>query len=287
VFITEEEIGRLITEDVPYFDLTSHALGIGREKGQIEYFTRENIVICGTEEAERIFRYLDIETTNFTPSGQKADAGSVLIAGTGAAEQLLMAWKVAQNILDHLSGIATRTHHMVEEARKHNPRIAILTTRKGFPGTKKLAVKATLAGGAVPHRLGISETILIFKQHMNFIGGVEGLIKKLPAMKGECCEKKILVEAENYEDARQYCRAGADGIQFDKLLPESLGEAVKLLKEEFPGAVLLAAGGIKPENAGVYAKTGIDGIVTTSLFSAPPVDIGVRIKPNLVTHKPR
>ncbi|AEF82436.1 ModD protein [Leadbettera azotonutricia] len=279
MFITDEEIGRLISEDVPYFDLTSHALGIGRERGQIEYFTRGNIVICGTEEAARIFRYLGIETKNCTPSGQKAAAGSVLITGTGAAEQLLMAWKAAQNILDHLSGIATLTRHMVEEARKYNPRIAILTTRKGFPGTKKLAVKATLAGGAVPHRLGISETILIFKQHLNFIGGAEGLIKKMPALKGECCEKKILVEAESYDEARQYCRAGADGIQFDKLPPEALGEAAKLLKKEFPGVTLLAAGGIKPENAGAYVKTQIDGIVTTSLFNAPPVDIGVRINP--------
>jgi molybdenum transport protein len=168
---------------------------------------------------------------------------------------------------------------MVDEARKSNPHISILTTRKGFPGTKKLAVKATIAGGAIPHRLGISETILIFKQHMNFIGGREGLLKKLPGLRGECCEKKIIVEAETYDEARQFCAAGADGIQFDKLSPEALTEAAAKLRGEFPGVTLLAAGGITPENVGAYAKSGINGIVTTSLFTAPPADIGVRIKP--------
>jgi molybdenum transport protein len=279
MFITDDEIDSFIAEDVPYFDLTSHILGIGGEKGRIEYFTREDITVCGAEEVIRMFGKLGIEPEQFIPSGRQAKAGDTLLSGTGEGGQLHIVWKAGQNLLDQVSAIATRTRKMLDEGRKYNPALAILTTRKCFPGTKKLAIKAVLAGGALPHRLGLSETILIFKQHLNFIGGMEGLVQKLPGLKGECCEKKILVEAENYEDARRFCAAGADGIQFDKLPPASLQDAVSRLKGEFPAVILLAAGGVNEGNVGEYAKTGVDGIVTTSLYNVKPVDIGVRIKP--------
>jgi molybdenum transport protein len=168
---------------------------------------------------------------------------------------------------------------MVDAAKNVNPNVAVLTTRKGFPGTKALSIKSILAGGAFPHRLGVSETILVFGQHMNFIGGVDGFIDKLPEIKRSCCEKKIIVESSSPDEAARLCGAGVDGIQFDKLAPDALSKACAALKKSFPAVTLLAAGGVNEENIAAYARTGVDGVVTTSLYSAKPADIGVRIVP--------
>jgi molybdenum transport protein len=277
-FISINEIDRLINEDVPYIDLTSWTLGIREQVGQITYFTRDDAVVCGTEEVRAIFDRLHIEMDHMVPSGRQVIAGSELIIGTGRAEDLHIAWKVGQNILDNCSGIATKTKKMVDIVKAANPNMAVLTTRKGFPGTKALATKAIMAGGAMPHRLGLSETILIFKQHLNFIGGFESLLNKLPEIKAECCEKKIIVEATTLDQALDLCRAGVDGIQFDKMSVSDLSNAVNNLNEEFPDKVLLAAGGINETNIAEYAKTNVNGLVTTSLYSAKPIDIGVRIE---------
>ena len=276
-FISSNEIDQLINEDVPYIDLTSWVLGVREQPGKIAYFTREDAVVCGTEEVSAIFERLHIKTESMVSSGQKVSAGEELITGTGRAEDLHKAWKVGQNILDNCSGIATKTRKMVDMAKSVSPNTAILTTRKGFPGTKALAIKSIMSGGAMPHRLGLSETILIFKQHLNFIGGFDGLLKKMPELKAECCEKKIIVEATTLAQAIELCRAGVDGIQFDKLTVEDLSAAVKQLRNEFPGVVLLAAGGINETNISAYAGTQVNGIVTTCLYSAKPIDVGVRI----------
>ena len=277
MFITLAEIDQLIKEDVPYIDLTSYSLGINDQIGRITYFTRAAATVCGTEEVRMIFERLNIKTERLIASGTATDANTELISGLGRGADLNLAWKVGQNILEHCSGIATKTRAMLSLAQAYNPQIAILTTRKGFPGTKALAIKAIMAGGAMPHRLGLSETVLIFKQHLNFIGGFKALLAKMPQLKAECCEKKIIVEVTNYADAKLLCGAGVDGIQFDKIPASDLKAMVAKLKSEFPQTIFLAAGGVNEANVAEYAQTNVDGIVTTSLYSALPVDIGVKI----------
>ncbi|MPN64172.1 hypothetical protein SDC9_211943 [bioreactor metagenome] len=100
----------------------------------------------------------------------------------------------------------------------------------------------------------------------------------MPSIKSECCEKKVIVEADSIEQAFQLCQAGADGIQFDKIPLNELQPACDEIKSEYPGVVLMAAGGINESNVCDYAKINIDGIVTTSLYHAKPIDIGVRIE---------
>lgn len=278
MYLANVDFDALIREDVPYFDLTSFALGIDGQAAKICYFTREDCVVCGTEEVSEIFRRLGLTLTSAVPSGTFVPAGTELLTGRGPAGAVHTAWKVGQNLLDHTSGIATKTKRLVDAVHAVNPALPVLTTRKMFPGTKALAIKAIMAGGAVPHRLGLSETVLVFKQHLNMIGGLDALLSRLPEMKRVCCEKKILVEAEDLDMAVQLCQAGADGIQFDKFSPQALAEAAELLSARFPGVVLLAAGGINEKNAAQYACAKISGIVTTSLYTAPATDIGVRIQ---------
>ena len=278
MFFSREEIDRLIKEDVPYFDLTCHTLAIDQQRATIAYITRNEGVVAGTEAVKAVFSALDITCEGFLPSGSKVAPGAILIQGKGVAGQIHMAWKVGQNILEHCSGVASKTARVVALAKKGNPAISILTTRKGFPGTKTLAISSILAGGAVPHRLGTSETILIFQQHMEFMGGLRGLIQAMPQIKKNSCEKKVIVEAVSLEDAKALCEAKVDGIQFDKLSPADLKSCVATLKELYPHTIFLAAGGINESNVEDYAKSGVDGIVTTSLYSAPPMDVRVEIK---------
>lgn len=277
LYISEECIESLIKEDVPYIDLTTLVLGIGNQQGRIQFFCRENAVLCGSEEVSRIFKKLNISVINYYPSGTLLKKNDTFFEAEGKAEDLHMAWKVSQNIFEYCSGIATRTRRLVDAAKGVNPKISIVATRKMFPGTKELAIKAVVAGGGFPHRLGLSETILIFKQHLNFLGNIDKLINIMDDVKSRACEKKIIVEAESLDDAITLCKGGIDGIQFDKIPPVELKRYVKTVKHINSKIVLLAAGGINENNIQDYAKTGVDAIVTTSVYFGKPVDVGVRI----------
>ncbi|EKQ52816.1 MULTISPECIES: ModD protein [unclassified Clostridium] len=282
MYISDELIDRFIKEDVPYIDLTTLALGISGQKGKIQFFTREDAVLCGTEEVVKIFNKLNIELIKTQSSGTLMKKGEIFLEGKGNAEDLHMAWKVSQNILDYSSGIATKTKKLVDIVSKINPNLHIITTRKVVPGTKELAIKAIIAGGGFPHRLGLSETILIFKQHLNFLGGINELIKIIDNVKSKACEKKVIAEVENIDDAIKLCSNGIDGIQFDKVSYNDLKSYVDTLRNINPSIVILASGGINENNIEEYAKTGASAIVTTSLYYAKPIDIGCRITKDIV-----
>jgi molybdenum transport protein len=279
MYISEELIDRFIKEDVPYIDLTTLALEINGQRGRIQFFSRESAVACGMEEVVKILNRLNIDVTKTCSSGSIIEKDQIFLEGEGNSEDLHMAWKVSQNILEYSSGIATKTKKLVEKVSRVNPNVQVTATRKIIPGTKELSVKAVIAGGGFPHRLGLSETILIFKQHLNFLGGVEGLIKILKNVKARACEKKIIAEVENLNQAVQLCKNGIDGIQFDKISWNELKSHVHILRDIDPYITILAAGGINESNIVEYAKTGVDAIVTSSMYYAGPIDIGCRIVP--------
>ncbi|MVX65447.1 ModD protein [Clostridium chromiireducens] len=278
MYISDELIDKFIKEDIPYIDLTTLILGIGHQIGTIQFFTREDAVLCGTEEVSKIFNKLNIELVKTKPSGALIKKGEVFLEGKGNAEDLHMAWKVSQNILDYSSGIATKMKKLVDKVSKINSNLHIITTRKVVPGSKELAIKAIIAGGGFPHRLGLSETILIFKQHLCFLGGIDELIKNLNSIKSKACEKKVIVEVESIDEAIKLCKNGIDGIQFDKVPPNDLKAYVDILKNINPSIIILASGGINENNIEEYAKTGVSAIVTTSVYHAKPIDIGCKIK---------
>ena len=277
VRISDAEIDRLIAEDVPYLDLTCCVCGIGPEPGAMTYFTREACVLCGTEEAVRVAAKLGCAVTSSKPTGTHLAAGEEFLTLTGTAEDLHAAWKVCLNLFDHLSAVATKTRAMVDAAHAANPRCEVLTTRKSMPGVKALLTKAVLAGGAFPHRLGLSETVLVFEQHREFMGGFEGLLARLPEMRAHVAEKKLFVEA-GPEEALALARAGVDGVQLDKVPCEDIPPLLAELRAAAPGITVIAAGGINPSNVAAYAATGVDGIVTTAPFTAKPVDMSVRMR---------
>lgn len=277
-YIADETLEKILKEDVPYLDLTTHIMGIGEQRGRIRYFGREEMVLCGSEEAVRIAGKLQLDVIKMLPSGTKTAPDEVFFEAQGTADHLHMFWKAVMNIFEYCSGIATRTRKLVDRAAKGNPHISIVSTRKNFPGTKELSIKAVLCGGGLPHRLGLSETVLIFKQHRNFIGDEEQFLKLVPALKAKACEKKILAEAESVEEAIRFCKAGIDGVQFDKIAAVDLQRYVQTLRAINPKLVILAAGGIHENNIEEYAQTGIDAIVTTAVYFGKPADIGCRME---------
>ncbi|WP_407313174.1 ModD protein [Desulfosporosinus sp. SB140] len=278
MYISDETIDRWIKEDVPYIDLTTLSLGIGRVKGIISFSAREFTVLSGVEEVSRILGKLEINQIRSLPSGSAVDRGDVFIEAEGLAANLHMAWKVSLNILEYCSGIATRTKRMVDQAISVNPEITVVATRKSFPGTKELAVKSIIAGGAFPHRLGLSETILIFEQHRAFLGDIKTLMQELKHLKAKTCEKKIIVEVESLEDARLLAEAGVDGLQFDKIPAVDLKIIVEKIREIDPKITLIGAGGINESNIAEYAATGIDAIATTAMYFGKPSDIRVKME---------
>ena len=279
IHIHDDVIERIIREDVPSLDLTTWTLGLTDRPGSLTYTTREDLVVCGTEEAVRICDRLGVSATG-PASGTRLDAGSTVLAATGDVAALHQAWRVCLKLLEGCSGIATRTARLVDRVRSVAAEVEVLTTRKHFPGAQDLVVKAVAVGGALPHRLGLSETVLIFEQHWVFYGGVEGLLPHLPAVRRRVPDKKLLVEVTTLDDALAVAGAGADGIQFDKTPPEDLREWVPRLRAERPELVLLAAGGIGGHNAEAYAGTGVDGLVTSWVYFGPPADLRTRITPS-------
>jgi molybdenum transport protein len=277
--LTDSDIERFIEEDVPYGDLTTHLLGIGGGKGRIAFATREETTICCTEEAAKVLQKCGATTSFFMPSGTRLPAGVEFLIAEGSAQALHSGWKVALNLLEYASGIASRTQRIVEKCRGVNPSISVVTTRKSFPGTKKIAIKAITAGGALPHRLGLSETVLVFKQHTVFLGGLEAFLKTVTDLRTKARETKIIVEADTVEEALLVARSGADVVQLDKITPVELTETVSAIRTANPKILISAAGGINEANAAEYAVTGIDIIVLSSVYFGKPSDIGVSIQP--------
>lgn len=277
--IPDAVIDRFIQEDAPYGDLTTHLLGIGPKHGKIIYWAREESVLCCSEEASRLLNKLGAATTRMLPSGTLIPAGSEFLEAEGTAAVLHSGWKAALNLLEYASGIANRTARIIKTARSVNPDISVVTTRKSFPGTKQIVMKAIMAGGALPHRLGLSETILVFKQHMDFMGGLEEFLKAVPDLRARAKESKVIVEADTSDEAVQIARAGVDVVQLDKANPDELKVLVKELRNINPLIKISAAGGINETNIERYAATGVDIIVLSSVYFGKPSDMSVKILP--------
>ncbi len=274
MYISDSTLDQWLKEDVPYFDLTTMSLEIGAKTGVLEFRSREPLVICGTEEVERMASKLGVHVLETVSSGTELLEQQVFMKISGKAEGLHLLWKVALNIFEYYSGISTRTRCLVDKAKQVNPEIAVATTRKTMPGTKAMSIKAVLCGGAVVHRLGLSETILIFKQHRNFFDSDDLFLRKLATLRNSVSEKKIIVEVENEEQALMFCRGNVDGIQYDKFTPHHLQTVIAQVKQQNPRLVHLAAGGINISNVEEYAACGADVLVTTSVYFSKPVDIG-------------
>lgn len=272
--LPQAEIDRLLDEDLPHFDLTTHGLGIGGRPGRMVFRAGADMVPAGLEIAAQLVERAGARVVELSAAGGRAAAGDLLLAAEGPAGALLAGWKVAQTLVEYMAGIATATRRIVDVARAVRPDVAVACTRKAFPGGRRLSVAAILAGGAVPHRLGLSETVLVFPEHRAFLAG-EDLAAALARLKAASPERKLVVEVGSFDDAMEAAGAGADVVQLEKFPPEAVARVVAALSDK--GCLVAAAGGVRADNAAAYAAAGAAILVTSAPYSAPPLDVKVTI----------
>ena len=283
MYFSPQEIAALIQEDQPFLDLTTHMLGIGDKAAVMRFRCRQDITVAGTELAAQILDACGLTMTESQPSGALAATGSILLAAEGPASAAHSAWKVAQNLLEYACGIATYAGQLVQQTQSVNPQVAVVATRKNIPGIRRFAAMAALAGGVMPHRLGLSESVLVFDQHLAFLGGLSPFLQQLAQYRRRVPSSKIVVEVQKTDhaltDALALAQAGVSGIQFDKLPPGLLAGIAAQLRVVAPEVMLFAAGGITLANIQSYAASGMDALVTSAVYHATPADIGVEIRP--------
>lgn len=276
IVLNDARLAALLEQDAPYGDLTTGLLGVGSMPGLIRFVARGDMVLAGAEEAARLLELAGADIVGeHVPSGVFLPAGTEFLRAEGRAGPLHRGWKTAQTLVELCSGIATRARRIVEAAHAASSACVIACTRKNFPGGKELSVKAVHCGGAQMHRLGLSESVLVFPEHRAFLPADPMLW--LPPLKSRCPERKVVVESADVAEACALISAGADVIQTEKLSPAQVAEVVAFSRKQPRPPTVAAAGGIDESNAAAYAATGCAVIVTSAPFTARPCDVKVHL----------
>ena len=273
------ELEQLLADDVPYGDLTTDALGIGASAGMMQFTARDPMVLALAEDAAAIIELAGGSVELLASSGTMLEPGSPILTARGPASALLRSWKVAQTLIEIWSGVATEARAVVAAATAVAPDIAVACTRKNVPGTKRFAVAAVKASGAVMHRLGLSETVLVFPEHRAFLGK-EPFVGLVERLRRAAPEKRLVIEVNTLETAIVAASVGFDVIQAEKFTPAQIALLVaRVATCARSRPVVAAAGGIHAGNVAAYAEAGADIVVTSSPYLARPRDVQVRIGP--------
>jgi molybdenum transport protein len=273
-----QELETLLADDVPNGDLTTEALGIGHLEGEMVFAARGAMVLAEAESAAALLELAGCNVSLRAQSGDRLEPGATILVAQGRAGSLHSGWKIAQTLIEVWSGVATAARGIVDAARAVSPQIAVACTRKNVPGTKSFAVRAIRAGGAAVHRLGLSETVLVFPEHRAFLVG-EPLADTVKRLRTAAPEKKLVIEATSIEDALAAAEAEFDVIQAEKFSPEEIAALVSGLAQGRRRPLIAAAGGINANNAPAYAEAGADILVTSAPYQARPCDVQVRFVP--------
>ena len=274
--IDDLALSEMLYEDVPFGDLTTRGLAIAGLPAEASFSARGPMVVCGTEAAARLFQMAGATAEVCCPTGTAAQADQPLLQARGTAGALHTAWKTAQTLAEALSGIATATSAIVQAVRTAGFGIPVACTRKNFPGTRRWSAMAVRAGGGVMHRLGLSETLLVFPEHLAFVP-VGDRPSALSALRRSQPEKRLVVEVGSEEDALAMAHAGADVLQLERFTPDRLAALRQSLRAQGLQAQLAPAGGVTVANAAGFARAGADFLVTSAPYFAPPADIRVSI----------
>lgn len=268
--LSDEQLLQLIRDDVPYGDLTTSLLLAGEELTSISFSSRQPMTLSCIEEAARMFALQGASVEQLYSSGSHIEAGVCFLKAKGDIEALFTVWKVAQILVEWASGVATATQQLVKNAGG----VPVACTRKQNPGTKQLSVKAVRNGGGVIHRLGLSESILVFAEHRQFMSlSPETMLNQL---RRDAPEQKIVVEVHDIDDAYCWASAGADVLQMDKFTPAQVAACAAYCRDKNLHVTLAAAGGVNAMNAADYVNAGAGLLVTSAPYHAKPSDVQVR-----------
>ncbi len=275
--LNDIELLEYIKEDVPYFDLTTTLQDMPNKRAKLQIFTRENVIVACSEEAARVAELIGCEINFALPSKSIAKQNDVLLEFSGSYENVQSAWRSAQLILEYSCKIATYAYEMKQEIANINQHCELLVTRKHFPFAKRFCIKSIMCGGAMPHRLGLSETVLLFEHHRKVYDSNETFYKALKEIKTKALEKKMVVEPRDFDDAIKLMENGADVLQMDKTSLEVIKEVVSFKNKHYPRIKILGAGGINKENVKEFVNAGVDGVVTSQIYFCGMADMGSKM----------
>jgi nicotinate-nucleotide pyrophosphorylase (carboxylating) len=271
------QIGAFLSEDLGRGDITTQATISRNTRAKGRFVAKEDMIVAGLEPAEAVFTALDSEQQieAFASDGDEVLAGKVIARTSGFADVLLAGERLALNILQRLSGVATLTRSYVKAVEGTGAKI--VDTRKTTPGLRMLEKYAVVAGGGRNHRFGLDDGVLIKDNHIAIAGGVREAVSRAKESVGHL--HKIEVEVSTERALEEAIKSGADIVMFDNLSPEETARMVKIARGLSSAVVLESSGGITIENVRAYAETGVDLISIGALtHSARAVDISFKVQ---------
>lgn len=263
-----------LKEDVGTGDITTISCIPAENRSEAFFLAKESGVICGIELAARVFSLVDSRIVMITriKDGEHIKKGDIIATVGGPSRGILTGERVALNLMQRLSGIATATANAVAQTQDTSAKIC--DTRKSTPGLRILEKYAVRVGGGHNHRFNLADGVLIKDNHIAAAGGV---IEAIAAARATAPHvMKIEIETETLEEVRQALEARADIIMLDNMSLEMMAEAVKLIGGR---AVVEASGNMGERDLHEVAQTGVDyisiGALTNSVRS---LDISLKFK---------
>ena len=260
-----DELIRLwFAEDIGDGDHTTLSCIPADAMGKSQLIIKEDGVLAGVEVAKRIFRAFDpaLRMTQYLHDGDRVKVGDIAFIVEGRIQSLLQTERLMLNIMQRMSGIATRTAEYVKRLEGTGTRV--LDTRKTTPGLRLLEKEAVKIGGGVNHRIGLFDMILLKDNHIDFAGGIPQAISRARdycRAKGK--DLKIEIEVRNFDEIRQVLETGGvDRVMFDNFTPEDTRKAVEMIGGRFETE---SSGGITFDTIRDYALCGVDFISVGAL----------------------
>lgn len=267
-FVTEA-----LYEDVGRGDLFSRVLPTAAAKAKI--LAKSGGVLAGVEYANTLAHLQGLAITWHFEDGERFSEGDVIAKVSGGSHALLRCERTLLNIVLHASSIATMTRRFVELIGPYD--VKLLDTRKTRPMLRDFEKYATRTGGAVNHRMGLDDCLMLKDTHLKTIRDLAGFIRE--ARKKIPFTTRIEVEAETFEIAAKAMRNGADIVMCDNMTPEGVAEVVAYRNANCPNVLLEVSGNISLETIVDYAKTGVDAISSGSLIhQANWIDLSMKVE---------
>jgi len=269
-----------LAEDIGSGDITTETTVSTTQRARGEVIAKAPLVLAGIELFAEVFHLLDVTTmvAIYSHDGEELTAGKVPACVSASARALLTGERVALNLLQRLSGVATLTRRFVRAIEGTGAEI--LDTRKTTPGLRALEKYAVRVGGGKNHRRDLGEAVLIKENHIRLAGGVSAALAAAQTAKGRVAW--IEIEVTNLDELRAALPYNPDVILLDNMSPSLVRQAVDVVrKHSTPNKIRTeASGGIALDNVREFAEAGVDWISVGALtHSAPAVDLSFEIEP--------
>lgn len=263
-----------LAEDIGSGDITTETTILPGSRSKAVIHVKENGIIAGIPVAKLVFQVVDpeLEFRSFAQDGDSVVKGTVIIEVEGSTHSILTGERLALNLMQRMSGIATKTKAFVD-ALQGLP-VRLVDTRKTTPGHRLLEKYAVRIGGGANHRFGLYDAVMIKDNHIKGAGGITEAV--MSARKQIPHTMKIEVETESLAQVEEALGCGADIIMLDNMPHDMMKEAVAMVKAQSPHVIVEASGGVTLATIHGIASCGVDVISVGGLtYSFQALDISL------------